>query len=102
MVAVTYGVAAPAVADTKTATNSKGFFTIVLEAIAESQTKRAERELARYRHLLPHDFACSATGCWRVTRMSRSAAGKPRFTSNAAPVIPARGGFVLAHAAAPA
>jgi hypothetical protein len=57
MVAVTYDVAAPAVADTKTATNSKGFFTIVLEAIAESQTKRAERELARYRHLLPHDFA---------------------------------------------
>ena len=33
---------------------SKGFFTIVFEALAASQMKRAERELTRYRHLLPH------------------------------------------------
>ena len=57
MVAVTYGVAGTAVADTSSTKKSKGFFTIVLEAIAESQMKRAERELDRYRHLLPHDFA---------------------------------------------
>jgi hypothetical protein len=53
MVAVPYGVAGPAIADATSATKSKGFFTIVFEAIAESQMKRAERELARYRHLLP-------------------------------------------------
>ena len=55
MVAVTYGVAGTAVAGTKSTRKSKGFFTIMLEAIAESQMKRAKRELARYRYLLPHD-----------------------------------------------
>ena len=54
MVAVTYGTATPTVADTATANESKGFFTIIFEAIAASQRKRAERELVRYRHLLPH------------------------------------------------
>jgi hypothetical protein len=54
MVAITYGVATRAVTDTATANNSKGFFTIVFEALAASQMKRAERELTRYRHLLPH------------------------------------------------
>jgi hypothetical protein len=54
MVAVTYGVATPGVADTATANKRKGFFMIVFEAIAASQSKRAERELVRYRHLLPH------------------------------------------------
>ena len=61
MVAVTYGVArvarvaAPAVADTKVANKGKGFFARVFDAIAASQMKRVERELASYRHLLPHD-----------------------------------------------
>jgi hypothetical protein len=57
MVAVTYGVAGTAAAGTSAARTSKGFFTVVLEAIAESQMKRAQRELAHYRHLLPHDSA---------------------------------------------
>jgi hypothetical protein len=56
MVTVTYGIAGTAVAGTKSTRKSKGFFTIVLEAIAESQMKRAKRELARYRHLLPSGF----------------------------------------------
>jgi hypothetical protein len=59
MVAVTYGVARvakPAVADSKAGKRSRGFFTRVFDAIAYSQMKRAERELARHRHLLPHDF----------------------------------------------
>ncbi len=59
MVAVTYGVArvaAPAVAGAKTGKTSKGFFARVFDAIADSQMKRAEREIARYRHLLPHDY----------------------------------------------
>ena len=34
----------------------KGFFARALDAIADSQMKRAERELARYRDLLPPDF----------------------------------------------
>ncbi len=51
MVAVTYGVAAPA-ADSKSVGKSKGLFTLLLEAIANSQMQRAERELARYRILV--------------------------------------------------
>ena len=53
MVAITYGVATPAVADSKSAGESKGVFTMMFEAIAESQMKRAEREIAQYRYLLP-------------------------------------------------
>jgi hypothetical protein len=58
MVAVTYGSArvAPAVVDTRTGKKGKGIFARVFDAIAESQLKRAERELARYRHMLPKDF----------------------------------------------
>jgi len=62
MVAVTYGVGrvtAPAAAKT-----GKGIFARVLDAIAESQMKRAERELNRYRHLLPPDFALQRDGLW--------------------------------------
>ena len=58
MVAVTYGVArvaTRAVADNKAGKKRKGFFMRVIDAIAYSQMKRAERELARFRHLLPHD-----------------------------------------------
>jgi hypothetical protein len=61
MVAVTFGGArvaapAPAAVDTGTGKKGKGFFARVFDAIAESQMKRAERELALHRHLLPRDF----------------------------------------------
>ena len=59
MVAVTYGgarVADHAAAETKPGKTRKNIFVRVFDAIADSQTKRAERELARYRHLLPLDF----------------------------------------------
>jgi hypothetical protein len=62
MVAVTYGVGrvtAPAVVKT-----GKSIFARVLDAIAESQMKRAERELDRYRHLLPHEFALQRDRLW--------------------------------------
>jgi len=49
MVAVTYGVAPTA--DSKSADKGKGVFTMMFEAIAEAQMKRAERELARYHYL---------------------------------------------------
>ena len=55
MVAVTYGVAASAVADSKGAGKSKGVFTMIFEAIAASQMKKAEVEVARFRHLLARD-----------------------------------------------
>ena len=64
MSAVTYGVATPAVADIATASKSKGFFTIVYEAIAASQMKRAERELARYRHLMAQENEDEPFGGW--------------------------------------
>ena len=51
MVAVTYGVAPTA--DSKSAGQEKGVFTMMIEAIAASQMKKAEREIARYRYLLP-------------------------------------------------
>jgi len=53
MVAVTYGVATPAVAESKRVGTRKGLFTMIFEAIVASQMIRAEREVARYRHLLP-------------------------------------------------
>jgi len=59
MVAVTFGVArvaAPAAAETEAGKTRKNLFVRVFDAIATSQMKRAERDLARYRHLLPHDF----------------------------------------------
>ena len=59
MVAVTFGgarAATPAAVYTKTATKGKGFFERVFDAIADAQMKRAERELALHRHLLPRGF----------------------------------------------
>jgi hypothetical protein len=62
MVAVTYDparVAAPAVVEANAGEKSKGFFarffTRFLQAIERSQLRRAEGDLARYRHLLPLD-----------------------------------------------
>ena len=59
MVAVTYGgarVAAPDAADTKAGKKRKSYLARFFDAIADAQLKRAQRELALYRHLLPHDF----------------------------------------------
>jgi hypothetical protein len=68
MVAVTFGgsrIAAPAVADTRPARKRKGFFARAFDAICDAQMKRAERELALHRHLLPHDFKLDRTNWWR-------------------------------------
>ena len=51
MVAVTYGVAPKA--DSKRVDKEKGVFTMMFEAIAAAQMKKAEREIASYRYLLP-------------------------------------------------
>jgi hypothetical protein len=59
MADVTYGAggfAAPDIAAGKISKKRKGFFARALDAIAYSQIKRAERELSRYRDLLPPDF----------------------------------------------
>lgn len=63
MVAVTYGsarVAAPAVAEAKVgnkaAKKGQGFFARLYDAIMEAQMKRAMREIALHRHLLPPGF----------------------------------------------
>jgi hypothetical protein len=58
MVAVTYGtarVAAPSAAEATASKPGKGFFARFLAALERSQMKRAERDLARYYHLLPLD-----------------------------------------------
>lgn len=59
MTEITYGaggVAAADVAAVKIGKKRKGFFVRVIDAIAYSQMKRAEREVSRYRDLLPADF----------------------------------------------
>jgi hypothetical protein len=58
MVAVTIGADRLAAADAGPvpAVSRKSFLTRVYEAFTVAQMKRAERELARYRHLLPPDF----------------------------------------------
>jgi hypothetical protein len=56
MAATTYvgtGIAVPA---KTTGKKSKGLWSRVFAAIADSQMKRAERELAHYSYLLPRDF----------------------------------------------
>jgi hypothetical protein len=40
----------------KPAKKGRGFFTRLLDAFITAQMKRAERELALHRHLLPDDF----------------------------------------------
>jgi hypothetical protein len=57
MVATTYGGAGVAdVARPKAVKKGKGFFARLFDAVAETQMKRAERELALHRHLLPDGF----------------------------------------------
>ena len=53
MVAVTYGVAPTA--DSKSAGQEKGVFTLMFEAIAASRMKQAERQIAHFRDLVAHD-----------------------------------------------
>lgn len=55
MVAVTYGAARVAVPADKTAGKGLGFFARFLAAFERAQMQRAERDLMRYRHLLPLD-----------------------------------------------
>src|ERR1700744_2438803 len=58
MVALTFGVSrllSSAKADAKRVDNSRGFFVRLLDALAESQMKRAQRDIVRYRHLVPLD-----------------------------------------------
>jgi hypothetical protein len=56
MVAVTYATASVAAPSVEGASKSKkGFFARLLAAIEQSQLQRAERDLARYYHLLPLD-----------------------------------------------
>jgi hypothetical protein len=59
MVAVTFTgarTAVPAAPGIKAGKKAKGFFARAFDAIADAQLKRAEREVAMYRHLLPRDF----------------------------------------------
>ena len=59
MVAVTFGttgVAAPATTETSAGAKGRGFFMRVFDSIAASQMARAQREVARYRHLLPPGY----------------------------------------------
>ena len=55
MVAVTYrhGLDKPAAAPAR---KRKGIFVRILNALQESQLRRAEREISLHRHLLPHDL----------------------------------------------
>ena len=56
MVAVTYGTRRVAASSApEQAPTNKGFFQRLLDAIEASQFKRAERDIARYRYLLPDD-----------------------------------------------
>jgi len=64
MVAVTYGgarTAAPAAVKAKTGKKGKSFLARVFDAVCDAQMKRAERELALHRHLLPHEFKLDRT-----------------------------------------
>jgi hypothetical protein len=71
MVAITYSgtrAAAPAAVAAKTRSKTgkkaRGFFARVVDAVSRSQMIRAERELARYRHLLPLDFELNTARLW--------------------------------------
>ena len=55
MVAVTYGTTRVATAAKAAAKPSKGIFARILDGIEAAQIRRAEREIARYYHLLPLD-----------------------------------------------
>jgi hypothetical protein len=59
MVAVTFGgarVATPALAGTRPAKKGKSYLARVYDAICDAQMRRAERELALHRHMLPPGF----------------------------------------------
>ncbi len=64
MVAVTYGGAPAATSTPAAARTGRSFFKRVYDGICYSQMIRAERELARYRHLLPPNFELGDRRLW--------------------------------------
>jgi hypothetical protein len=71
MVAVTFGgarVAAPSAVGVKPAKKGPSFLARVYHAICEAQMKRAERELALHRHMLPPDFKLERSDWSRTSR----------------------------------
>ena len=62
MATITYGSAAPAARAARAATAPKrrGFLGRILDALIESRQRQAERELRRYRHLLPDELERAA------------------------------------------
>ena len=56
MSAITYGAAAPH----KTVAKRKGLFTQFIEAVQAGRMRQAQREVARYRHLMPEEFERAA------------------------------------------
>jgi hypothetical protein len=71
MVAVTFGgarVAAPSAVGVKPAKKGQSFLARVYDAICEAQMKRAERELALHRHMLPPDFKLERSDWSRTSR----------------------------------
>ncbi len=59
MAAITYGTAAPARAA------RKSWLRRIFEVVHEARMRQAERELARYTHLMPDDLE---RACCRLTR----------------------------------
>lgn len=56
MVATTYSGAGVAVPEQTAGKKSRSLWARMYTALADSQMKRAERELARYAYLLPRDY----------------------------------------------
>jgi hypothetical protein len=57
MAVITYGAAAP---DTPAKPRRRNAFLRFFNALQESRMRAAEREIARYRHLLPQEFERAA------------------------------------------
>ncbi|HYS48104.1 MAG TPA: hypothetical protein VEM36_04920 [Xanthobacteraceae bacterium] len=57
MAVITYGAAAPAA---KAPAHGESLFMRFVNALAESRMRRAHREIARYRHLLPQELEAAA------------------------------------------
>jgi hypothetical protein len=63
MAAITYGAATV----TSPAVRRKGFFRRFFTALQESRMRQAERELSRYRHLMPEELERAAARLDRRT-----------------------------------
>ena len=66
MATITYGSGNIAIPEGRqhAATVRKPWYTRLFDRFVEGQMRKAERDLARYRHLLPQDFERAA---WKVT-----------------------------------